>query len=92
MVSNPGELERLLAEVDPFMEEVKGDIMEKMTIEKVDNLEFVKLAYMETMRLNSPIITSSTSCMTKDSRIDGVDMRADEAFWAGLSYASIDPE
>ena len=92
MISNPGELERLLAEVDPFMEEVKGDVMERMTIEKIDNLEFVKLAYMETMRLNAPAISSATSCMTKDSKIDGVDMRAEEAFWVGLSYASIDPE
>ena len=32
------------------MDTVKDDIMGKMTIEAVDDLEYVKQAYMETMR------------------------------------------
>lgn len=52
MMHNPEELKKLLATVDPFMDEVKDDVMAKITVEKTDELEYVKLAYMETMRRN----------------------------------------
>ena len=61
MLSNPEEMKRLLACIDPFMDKVKDDIMEKMTVEAVDELEYVKLAYTETMRKNNPAFASATS-------------------------------
>ena len=65
MAHCPEEHKRLLAVVDPFMDSMKDDVMGKMTIAEVDELEYVKLAYMETMRKTSPAGSSSTSCMTK---------------------------
>ena len=92
MLANPEEYKRLLAEVDPFMDGVRDNVMEKMLISNVDELEYVKLAYVETMRLNTPVWTSATSCMNKDSKISGVNMRSEEAFWVGLGLAARDPE
>ena len=92
MLANPEEYKRLLAEVDPFMDGVRDNVMEKMLISNVDELEYVKLAYVETMRLNTPVWTSATSCMNKDSKISGVNMRSEEAFWVGLGLGARDPE
>ena len=82
----------MLATVDPFMEGVKDDIMGKMTIESVDELEYIKLAYNETMRVDAPVGVSMTSCMSKDTKIGGVDMRAGEMFWVGLQWVHNDLE
>mmetsp|Transcript_17415 Transcript_17415/g.22018 ORF Transcript_17415/g.22018 Transcript_17415/m.22018 type:complete len:142 (-) Transcript_17415:532-957(-) len=45
LLHEPEVRQRLLAEVDPFMSGVQGDIMEKMTITDVDALEYVKQVY-----------------------------------------------
>ena len=36
--------------MDPYMEKVKDDIMGKMTLEDVDELDYVKMCYQESMR------------------------------------------
>ena len=92
MCHNPEEHKRLLACVDPFMKGVKDDIMGKMTIEAVDELEYVKLAYNETMRVDTPIATSTTSCMNKDVKVNGIDLRAGDAFWVAMNAAHNDLE
>ena len=67
MIANPSEYKRLLSEIDPFMAQVRENVMEEMLISNVDELDYVKLAYIETMRLNAPLFKSSTSCMNKDT-------------------------
>jgi len=52
MQFEPEEYARLRSEVDSFMDKVKGDIMGKMDLDSLQELEFVKQCYMETMRRN----------------------------------------
>jgi len=89
---NPEELKRMRACVDPFMAEVQDNIMEKMTMDAVDELEYVKLAYMEAMRMEAPVSITMTSCMNKDTKVCGIDMREGDAFWVGIQYAHNDLE
>ena len=86
MCYEPGAKEKLLAEIDPLMDSVKDDIMGKMTLESIEDLEYTKMCYQETMRRDAPAVISSTSCLSKDALIDGVRVNAGEAFWVGISY------
>ena len=54
MIHEPEAYIMLRAEIDAYMEKVKDDIMTKMTREGVDELEYVKMAYSETMRRDAP--------------------------------------
>eukprot|EP00806_Schmidingerella_arcuata_P004651 Macronucleus_5220.p1 GENE.Macronucleus_5220~~Macronucleus_5220.p1 ORF type:complete len:176 (+),score=47.69 Macronucleus_5220:1-528(+) len=66
--------------------------MSKMTMDAVDELEYVKLAYHETMRMDAPVSTSMTSCMSKDVKIGNIEMRKNEALWLGMQYTHNDLE
>ena len=45
MLYEPEIYVKLQAEVDPFMTKVKDDIMGKMNLESVEDLDFVKMCY-----------------------------------------------
>lgn len=50
MMHEPEQYARLREEIDPYLDSVKDDFMGKMTLESVDELEFVKMSYQEAMR------------------------------------------
>lgn len=82
----------LRKEIDDYMTGVSDDIMEKMTLETVEDLELVKMCYQETMRLDPPAGMSKVNSMTKDICIDGVNMRKDDtAFIIGTQLMQRDP-
>lgn len=85
-------MKRMRAEVDPFMEGVKDDVFGKMNLESLDQLEYVKMAYLESLRRDSPTPMGGTACMTKDVRIKGVDFRAGDAFWIMTHIIHQEPE
>ena len=62
----------MLGEIKPFMDGIQDDIMEKMTLEEVDELEYVKMCYQETMRRDAPAALSSTNTVLKTTTYDGV--------------------
>lgn len=84
MIYNPDKQAKLMAEIDPFMEKIKDDIQNKMIHEDVDENAYVKMCYQESMRRYAPAAISSTSCMSKDIKIQGVDMKKDDAFYIGI--------
>ena len=45
LIFNPECYKKLHEETDPFMERVKDDIMGKMNLEDIDELEYVKQCY-----------------------------------------------
>ena len=92
MLHEPGEYERLRAEIDPLMARVSDDIMSKLTKEEADELEYVKLSFTETMRRDTPAPQSHISCMTKDIKIGDVTLRKDDAFVIALHYVQQDPK
>lgn len=92
MLHEPEQLKRMHSTIDPYMAEVSDNIMEKMTMESVEQMEYVKMAYMEVMRRDAPAGMSSTACMTKDMKIGGITMYAQEALWIGIQALHKDPE
>jgi len=91
LLFNPDCYKRLREEIDPLMSRVQDDIMAKMNLEDVEELEFTKMCYMESMRIEAPAQTSSTSCVNKDVNIAGVDMLAGDAFYVFIQYLHLDP-
>ena len=66
------------------MDGIQDDIMGKMTLEEVDELEYVKMCYQETMRRDAPAAVSGTSTVLKDTTYDGVLLHPGNAFLVGL--------
>ena len=80
MLFEPEIYTKMRAEMDPLMARVKDDILGKMTLEEVDELEYTKLCFLEALRRNSPVASSITSCMLKDITVGGVFLRKDDPF------------
>lgn len=91
MLHEPQEFARLKTEIDSFMSKVGDNIMGSLDLESIQDLEFVKLCYLESMRRSSPAGASSTSCMTRDVNLGGIDILAGEAFYIGIEFISNDP-
>ena len=91
LIHHPEVYQKLRAEIDPYMATVKDDIMNKMTLEGVDELPYTKMCFQESMRMDSPAGMSSTSCMSKDLNISGVDMRKGEPFYIMIQNIQNDP-
>ena len=92
LLFNPDVYKKFRAEVDPLMDRVKDDIVTKMSLEDVDNLEYMKMCYQESMRIESPVASSSTSCVNKDVNINGIDMNAGDAFFIFIHFIHMDPK
>ena len=54
------------------MKSVEHDPLNEMTIEKVDQLEHLKLIYMETMRRNPPGPMNTGASVNGTVTIDGI--------------------
>jgi cytochrome P450 len=72
------------AEYQPLMEQVKDDIMKKMTPDLIENLEYTKMTYQEILRRYSPIPTSSTNTVSKTTTYNGVTFHKGDAFYVNL--------
>ena len=92
MLFEPHEFKRLRAEIDSFIHKIEGKIMQSMDLESLQELDFVKQCYMESMRRDAPANAVNTSTMTRDVNIKGIDLRAGEAFFVGIQYVANDPE
>lgn len=92
MLHEPEEFRRLRAKIDPFMESVKENIIEGMTIEDVDQLDFVKMAYQEALRRDCPAPLSMPSTMTRNVKINGVELSAGDPFCVMIHYVLNDPK
>ena len=71
----PEERSRLLNEVDSFMKSVKENLMSDMDLDSLDQLEYLKMAYQESLRRDTPAPMGGVAMMTKDMKIKGVDFR-----------------
>lgn len=72
------------AEYEPLMEQVKDDIMGKMTAEMVEDLEYTKLAYSEILRLYTPLPVSTTATVSKTTTLNGVTFHKGDAFYVNM--------
>ena len=57
-----------------------------MSLEVIEELDYVKKCYQEAMRRDAPAVLSSTSMLSKDALIDGVRLDAGVAFWVGITF------
>lgn len=63
-----------------------------MTLEEVDELEFVKMCYQETMRRDTPAAISSTNTVLKATTFDTNHFVPGDPFYVGLHWIHRDPE
>lgn len=84
MLHEPACYERLRTEVNPFMERMHDDIMGNMTHDAVKELSYVKMAYQETLRRDSPAGISSTGTVLEDITVGGVHLKPGDAFWMSM--------
>ena len=80
------------AEVDPLIEQVKNDFVNDFTFEMTDDLEYVKCAYYETMRLDTPFSISSTNTVTKPCVINNIPLKPGDAFFDNMEAMHKDKE
>ena len=73
------------------MEKIKDNIMGSMTMKAVEDLEFTKMCYQETMRRDAPAAISELGSMTKDINVAGVDLRPSDAFIIATHFIQRDP-
>lgn len=69
--------EKALKEIDSVLEG-KKDYLKEFTLDDTENLSYVKQCYMETMRLDSPVVASTTLTFTEDTVFGGVLIDAGE--------------
>lgn len=86
MAHEPEAFSRLRAEIDSFMGRVKDDIMTKMNLEEVEELEFVKMCYQESLRRDPPLAVPQWGSMTKSVNIDGVLLNPGDPFVIGIYF------
>ena len=92
MLHEEEEYKRLRAEIDPVMARMGDNIVENMTLEVIEDLDYLQMSYKESMRRDAPAPWSHLSCMTRDLSIRGVDLRKDDAFIISLQNISMDPK
>jgi len=54
MLFEPECYAKMRKEIDPYLDSIKDDIMGKMTLAGVDELEYLKMCYQESMRRDAP--------------------------------------
>ena len=91
LLHNPEVHQKFMAEVDPLMDRVKDDIVGKMSYEDVEDLEYVKMCYQESMRIEAPAAGTGTGAFSKDVTINGVDFFKGEAFYVMPCFVHQDP-
>ena len=79
------------AEVDPIIEQCKDDFVNKFTYEMTEDLVFVKNAYNEVMRIDTPFSVGSPATVLKDAFVDGVSFKKEDPFLVMMEFVHSDP-
>jgi len=72
------------------MSKVEKDVTNLFTYEMTEDLEFTKMAYYETMRLDTPFDLSSTETVTAPCTISGIDLVPGDAFLVNMGAIHMD--
>ena len=92
MLHYPDEEKRLRVEVDDLFKQIGSDVIGKLNQEAVEDLEYVKNSYNESLRLNSAASISQISQMTRNVTIGGAEVRKDDAFIVDITHLQRDPK
>jgi cytochrome P450 len=87
----PENKERILKETYSVIDGMKDDIIEKLDADVADSFEFTRNCFYESMRIETPIPTSTTSCFNKEVKMGGVTFEAGQAFYVNISNMHHDP-
>jgi cytochrome P450 len=79
------------AEVDPCMAEVKDDMLNKFTYEMADDMTYVKNAYYEVMRINTPFGTGNAATVSRDTIMNKVSLKKGDPFLTFMGFVHKDP-
>jgi len=67
-----------------LIEKVKNDWVKDYEYEMTEDLEYLKYAYYETMRLDAPLAVSSTSTVTKPCKLMDIQFYPGDAFFINM--------
>jgi cytochrome P450 len=79
------------AEVDPIIEQCKDDFVNKFTFEMTEDLVYVKNAYNEVMRIDTPFSVGSPATVMKDAFVDGISFKKEDPFMIMMEFVHSDP-
>ena len=69
LIERPEIMDKIRAEMKPVFDRCQDDLMGLLTTDEVDELEYLKMCYTETLRSDAPAGQSSTSCFNQDVTI-----------------------
>ena len=62
-----------MAEITPVLQSFNGDFVEKMTVESVEDFNYVRNCWSESMRLQPPLPGSTPNSFCRDTVVKGID-------------------
>ena len=83
---------RFMDEITSVLDGAKEDFVDKLTMDDVENFDFVRRCWNESMRLQPPAPGSSTNCFSKTIKIKGVDFTPKTGFVLNFDAIHKDPK
>jgi cytochrome P450 len=92
MLHRPDLKEKVGLELDPFLEKCKDNFMDLMTTDAIEDLEYLRNAYYEVLRYDTPIPSGSTATFSRDINIKGINFKKGEAIFIALAEMHRNPK
>ena len=94
LIMNPDKKEKLLAETQHRMEGVADDFVSKFTFELAEEMEYTKMCFYESLRMEPPVCLSQFNTPTSKEgvTISGVKIRHGDMFVVNMDAVSHDPD
>jgi cytochrome P450 len=64
----------------------------KLTLESIDDLNYVKMCFNETMRIESAITNSTIHCFTEDVQLGKYKIKKNDIVYLAIDYVHHDPK
>ena len=92
LTQHPDAKAKYLAEVTPVIERTRGNFVEELTIDDVDQFNYVRYCWYEAMRLDPPVPGSLSNCFNKPVTIGGAQFDTDTACSINFCAVHRDPQ
>jgi len=84
--------QKLLKEFMPVLEKKSDNFVKNLTNEDIDDFEFTKMCFFESLRLEPPLPTSATQTFIKDVTLsNGIHVKAYDPLILNFTAAGTDP-
>lgn len=84
--------EKLLGEIDSLLEPIKGDLKSNFDIEVAEQFEYLRLCFLETLRIDPPVPESIYGAFTETVVLNGVTVPKGDKILIAMDYIQNDPK